>query len=299
MDSKLGRGLSALFGDAQSDPLENSNLVISKLSTKLIFPNENQPRKLFDEEKIRELADSISRHGIIQPLAVKKKGKIYQIVAGERRWRASKLIGLEELPVHVLNCETSEALLLALTENLQRADLNPIEEADAMKMIMLSCECRQDDLSVMLCKSRSYIANALRLLSLPERIRDLIKIGRLTAGHGKCLAGVRNAEEIAGLAVERGWNVRQLEGSMKDLKVGNFASVEDVFAREIKTEAGTPIDIQANPDAMEIAIKVAEALKIKTRLRLTRKGGVFTLTCRSCEELEELVEKFTSLSDKE
>ncbi len=294
MEQKLGRGLSALLGDveATAEAAETSN----KVDIDLVFPNENQPRKLFDEEKLKELAGSISLHGVLQPLAVRKKGERYEIIAGERRWRASKLAGLKKVPVHIMDCENSDVMTLALIENLQRADLNPIEEAEAMKNLMLTCECRQEDLGVLLSKSRSYIANSLRLLMLPERVRELIRAGRLTAGHGKCLIGAQNADEIAGLAAQEGWNVRQLENAMKDLKSGAVtANIEGIEPKVVQTSSGTPIDLQSDPETMDLAIRVAEALKVQTKLKVTKKGGVFTLICKSCEELEELVEKLVSL----
>ncbi|MDR0942344.1 MAG: ParB/RepB/Spo0J family partition protein [Holosporales bacterium] len=298
MEQKLGRGLSALLGD-QNEEESHVSIGNGKLDINLIAPNEEQPRKYFDAEKLKELAGSISLHGVLQPIAVRKKGDKYEIVAGERRWRASKIAGLTEVPVYILNCQDSETMTLALIENLQRADLNPIEEAEAMRHLMLSCECRQEDLAVMLCKSRSYIGNALRLLSLPERVRELIRVGRLTAGHGRCLIGVQNAEEIAGIAAQEGWNVRQLESSMKDLRAGDktIPSVDGIAARPVSTKFGTPIDTHQAPEAVEIAVRVAEALKIETKLKVTKKGGVFTLICKSCEELEELVEKLVSLGE--
>ena len=298
MEEKLGRGLSALLGDLEETPAENSANV-NKVDIEKIFPNVDQPRKLFDEEKLKELAGSISLHGVLQPIAVRKKDDGYEIVAGERRWRAAKIAGLKEVPIHIVDCDNSDLMALALIENLQRTDLNPIEEAEAMRNLMLTCECRQEDLGVLLSKSRSYVANALRLLALPERVRELIRSGRLTAGHGRHLIGVKNAEEVAGIAAQEGWNVRQLEQAMKDLKVeGKPVDVEQVAAHHAQTGAGTPIDTAADPESMDIAIRVAEALKVETKLKVTKKGGVFTLICKSCEELEELVEKLVSLGEQ-
>ena len=296
MDQKLGRGLSALLGDNDA-PTSLRESVTNKIDIDLIIPNADQPRKMFDEAKLKELAGSISLHGVIQPIAVRRKGEKYEIVAGERRWRASKLAGLKEIPVYIVDCNDSDIMALALIENLQRSDLNPIEEAEAMKNLMITCECRQEDLGTMLAKSRSYVANALRLLSLPPRVRELIRHGRLSAGHARSLMGIGNAEEIADLAVQNNWNVRQLEMAVKDLKSGVEPSVMDVARERPKTSSGTPIDISADPETMDIAIRVAEALKVETKLKVTKRGGVFTLICKSCEELEELVEKLVSLGE--
>ena len=296
MEDKLGRGLSALLGE-NIDSNREAGLVSNKVDIDLVFPNENQPRKMFDEDKLRELAGSIALHGVLQPLAVRRKDNGYEIIAGERRWRASKLAGLREVPVYIVDCDDSKVMTLALIENLQRSDLNPIEEAEAMRNLMITCECRQEDLGTMLSKSRSYVTNALRLLSLPPRVRELIRDGRLTAGHARNLIGVQNAEEIAGLAVENNWNVRQLEMAMKDIKAGSMQPDMPIRGDDPKTNSGTPIDISEDSESADIAIRVAEALKVETKLKVTRKGGVFTLICKSCEELEELVEKLVSLGE--
>ena len=296
MEDKLGRGLSALLGD-NIDSNQGEKLISNKVDINLVCPNENQPRKMFDEDKLRELAGSIALHGVLQPLAVRRKGDRYEIIAGERRWRASKLAGLKEVPVYIVDCDDSQVMTLALIENLQRSDLNPIEEAEAMRNLMITCECRQEDLGTMLSKSRSYVTNALRLLSLPPRVRELIRDGRLTAGHARNLIGVQNAEEIADLAVENNWNVRQLEMAMKDIKAGSMQADMPIRGDDPKTNSGTPIDIGEDSESADIAIRVAEALKVETKLKVTRKGGVFTLICKSCEELEELVEKLVSLGE--
>ncbi|MDR3030992.1 MAG: ParB/RepB/Spo0J family partition protein [Holosporales bacterium] len=295
---KLGRGLAALFNENMEETQEDFS--IGMVDIDLIIPNRDQPRKFFDEEKIQELKSSILQHGILQPLAVRKFGNNYEIIAGERRWRAAKLAGLTKVPVNVISCDDNQALAMSLVENIQRADLNPIEEAEAMKTIIINCECTQSDLSVMIDKSRSYIANALRLLSLPEKVKDLIRSGRLTAGHGKILAGIHNASEIAGLAAENNWNIRQLENSLKDLQVGNRENFklpgEEVVVS--RTSAGTPIDVSQHPEEFDLSCRIAEALKIETKLKITRNGGVVTLVCRTCEELEELTEKLISLGEE-
>lgn len=298
MEDRLGRGLSALLGETVEAGARNEQLVSNKIDIELVFPNENQPRKMFDEAKLQELAGSIALHGVLQPLAVRRKNNGYEIIAGERRWRASKLAGLKEVPVYIVDCDDTKVMTLALIENLQRSDLNPIEEAEAMRNLMITCECRQEDLGTMLSKSRSYVTNALRLLSLPPRVRELIRDGRLTAGHARNLIGVQNAEEVADLAVENNWNVRQLEMAMKDIRAsGTVRSEMPIRGADPKTNAGTPIEMEADDESTDIAIRVAEALKVETKLKVTRKGGVFTLICKSCEQLEELVEKLVSLGE--
>lgn len=296
-NNKLGRGLSALLGGSSEEELLNQPQDTSnKVDIELIVPNQDQPRKYFDDEKIRELSGSISIHGILQPIAVRKKGNTYEIIAGERRWRAAKMAGLKQVPVHILDVENNDVTALALIENIQRSDLNPIEEAEAIKILINECNCTQESVGVMLCKSRSYIGNTLKLLSLPARVRELIKNGKLSAGHGKCLLGIQNADEIAGLAVGEGWNVRQLEGAIRDLKAGvtQRVTVEDVAGR-YPEKKDTPFEDREDPETVDIANRVANALNVNTKLKITKNGGVFTLTCKSCEELELLVDKFLSL----
>ncbi|MDR3224526.1 MAG: ParB/RepB/Spo0J family partition protein [Holosporales bacterium] len=293
MEQKLGRGLSALLGEVGKSATE-PNKTGAKMDINNIVPNEGQPRKFFDPQKLKELTDSISLHGMLQPIAIRQKGDKYEIVAGERRWRAAKMAGLTEIPVHVVECDDRDIMALALIENLQRTDLNPIEEAEAMRQLMDTCECRQEDVGVLLSKSRTYITNSMRLLSLPGKVQELIRTGRLSAGHARCLVGVQNAEEIADLTLREGWTVRQLEGAMKDLKVG----VMGVGAKPAHTTSGTPIDLHQDPESMDLAIRVAEALAVETKLKVTKHGGVITLICKSCEELETLIEKLTSLEKK-
>lgn len=299
MEQKLGRGLSALLGENEETQVENkpqSNMI----NIDLIFPNIAQPRKNFDEEKLKELSNSILIHGVLQPITVREVDGKYEIIAGERRWRAAKLAGLTEIPVHIIKCDSVEKMTLALIENLQRTDLNPIEEAEALQNLMSLSDCKQNDLGYLVSKSRSYITNSLRLLALPEKVRELIRMGKLTAGHGKILSGVSNAEEIAELSINQGLTVRQLENSLRDLRAGGtITSYNSPSTSTPLTKSGTPIDMQADPESMDIAIRVAEALNVETKLKITRKGGVFTLICKSCEELESLVEKLVSLKEKD
>lgn len=299
MEQKLGRGLSALLGESEETQVQNkthSNMI----NIDFIFPNITQPRKNFDEEKLKELSNSILIHGILQPITVREADGKYEIIAGERRWRAAKLAGLTEIPVHIIKCDSVEKMTLALIENLQRTDLNPIEEAEALQNLMSLSDCKQNDLGYLVSKSRSYITNSLRLLALPEKVRELIRMGKLTAGHGKILSGVSNAEEIAELSINQGLTVRQLENSLRDLRAGGtITSYNSPSTSTPLTKSGTPIDMQSDPESMDIAIRVAEALNVETKLKITRKGGVFTLICKSCEELESLVEKLVSLKEKD
>lgn len=211
----LGRGLDALLNS--ETPTETG---VSMLSIYLIDNNKEQPRKHFDEAKLRELADSIEQHGVVQPIIVRKKGERYAIIAGERRFRAARMAGLNEVPVIVREMDEQEALEVALIENLQRENLNPMEEAAAIRALMDEHDLTQEDVAARLGKSRPAIANALRLLALPESVQQLLAEGRLQAGHARVLASIPD-EELMEAASERaakeGWSVRETERKVAEL----------------------------------------------------------------------------------
>ena len=213
----MGRGLDALF---ESNSREETG--VSVLSVGDIEINKNQPRKNFDEESISELAESIKVHGIIQPLIVRPAGDgFYVIVAGERRYRAAKAAGLSEVPVIITELTTAEAAEVALIENIQRADLNPVEIAEAYKTLIDDFSLTQQQLSERLGKPRSSIANALRLLDLPEAVRKYVAEGKLSDGHAKVIAGLQDEKLIkqaANDAVKFGMSVRETEAYVKKLK---------------------------------------------------------------------------------
>ena len=207
---RLGRGLNALIGE-ESGAERNTVLEIdvNELDTNL-----QQPRKCFDEEKLAELAQSIKTYGIVQPIIVQRVGDRFIIIAGERRYRAARLAGLSEVPVVIKDYSEQEFMEVSLVENLQREDLNPIEEAQAMRMLMDEHQLTQDVLSGRLGKSRSAVANTLRLLSLPEEVRELVVSGELSSGHARCLVAMKNDQEKITLArriVAQGLSVRAAE----------------------------------------------------------------------------------------
>lgn len=215
----LGQGLGALFEDNSVN--DDSGVQLVRLSE--IEPNKLQPRKSFDEAAIQSLAESIREHGLIQPITVRRidNGMGYQIVAGERRWRACRMLGLDEVSVIIKDIDDFHASQIALIENIQREDLNPIEEAAAFKELMQTYGMTQDKLSKTIGRSRSAIANSLRLLSLPERVQQLLIEGRLTNGHGKALAGIEDEElmiSLAEKAADGQLSVRQIEKNASDAK---------------------------------------------------------------------------------
>lgn len=211
----LGKGLGALIPEEQQD-----NIGTSKIYIQLIKSNVEQPRKNFDDEKIAQLVESIKEHGIIQPIVLKKDGETYTIVAGERRWRAAKSAGLKEIPAVVMELSDKEVLEISLIENIQREDLNPIEEAVAYKKLIEEFNLTQEEVSVRIGKSRTAVANCLRLLNLDERVQQYLIDCVITEGHGRALLGLENKDsqcELAQKIIDEGLSVREIERIIKEL----------------------------------------------------------------------------------
>jgi len=273
----LGRGLDALFNDTsvneevsvvnKEEPASDDPKIaggVRYIDINDIKPNASQPRKVFDEEKIKELADSISQHGMIQPIIVRPSGKGFEIVAGERRWRASRKAELKEVPCIVRELSDRENMLYAIIENMQREDLNPIEEALAFRDMIEHYSLTQADVSKSVGKSRPYITNALRLLKLPAVIQDMLSEQKLSGGHARAIAGVEDEEDqikLANLCVEKGISVRVLENmisqmnskpvkSVKKEKSADILSVES----ELKQILGAKVSIPANLNKGKIEI---------------------------------------------
>lgn len=214
----LGRGLNSLFDETPTEE-ENDNVVSIKINN--IEPNKNQPRKQFDKEKLDALTDSIKEHGLIQPIIVVKNNDMYKIVAGERRWRAAKKAGLTEIPVVIRNYTDSEIAQIALIENLQREDLNPIEEAIGYQSLINDFNMTQEAVSSRIGKSRSAIANSIRLLSLDQPIQSKLISGEISSGHARALLSIENSEirmTVLENIISKGLNVRQTEALAKQLQ---------------------------------------------------------------------------------
>lgn len=229
--SGLGRGLNALISEANA---ETGNEPETVLSISEIVRNPNQPRKTFDEDKLAELADSIRQNGVLQPILVRRKGQKYEIVAGERRYQASKLAGLKEIPAVVREIDDDKVFQLALIENLQRSDLSPIEEAKGYKQLLTSRSLTQEELAKILSKSRSAIANTLRLMDLPVEVQHMMEQGLLTAGHARAILAVPSEEgriKLAKKVVTESLTVRQTE---------NLAPLFSVEHTETRTRVAAP-----------------------------------------------------------
>ena len=259
----LGRGLDALLDeiDAPEEAREN------RLEVNLydIDTNPNQPRKTFDPEKLAELAASIKRHGIVQPILVKKNGSRYTIVAGERRYRAARQAGLMKVPVTLTDIDEDTVMEISLVENIQRENLNPIEEAAAIKLLMQQHDLTQEEVSERVGKSRPAIANALRLLTLAKSVQKLIKDGRLSAGHGKMLAGVgdpRVQMELAEKCVESDWSVRRLEDEIRFSEMPKRKRKEKPeptpefrnAMHRMRAELGTKVSVQGDEEKGKLII---------------------------------------------
>lgn len=235
--SGLGRGLDAIFLDNTilGDNTNKEN-TINTLKISLIDPKSDQPRKYFDKEALEELAESIRENGLLQPILVREYGNgRYQIIAGERRFRACKLAGLLEIPAIVLDRDDKAAAQIALIENIQREDLNPLEEALAYKSLKEEFDMTQEDLSMKIGKSRSAIANSIRLLDLPDEILTMVAARELSAGHARTLLGVKDKEDmilLAQIAAEQDLSVRQLEEQVKKINRARKRIVEDVIEDE-------------------------------------------------------------------
>lgn len=239
----LGKGLSALFSETEEDygksllfeeEKDKPKEGVTEIAVSSIFANPNQPRKVFDETALRELADSISKHGVIMPIIVNKSGDRYMIIAGERRFRASKMAGLDKVPVIVKTYNERQIKEISLIENLQREDLNPIEAANAMKSLMTDYGLTQEDLADRIGKSRPAIANTLRLLQLAPEVIKLIESGSLSAGHARTIISVPQSDQIkiANNAVKEGLSVRDLEKKVKEY----FLTPEEKEKRKKKIE---------------------------------------------------------------
>ena len=228
----LGKGLSVLFSETEEDygkslifdePQGDSEKSVSEIEINKIFANPNQPRKVFDMEALRVLADSISLYGVLQPIIVRKNETLpdlYEIIAGERRWRAANMAGLTEIPAVVLEGDDLKIAQISLIENIQREDLNPVEEAMAYDMLIEKFDLTQDQVAKQVGKSRSAITNALRLLDLPEDVLEMLRLGELSAGHARALLGLKNRENIVPLAmriINKDLSVRDTEAAVKKL----------------------------------------------------------------------------------
>lgn len=283
----LGRGLGSLMGEAQSETGYVDQKEETKVSIDKINPNPNQPRTHFNETLLNELADSIRENGVLQPLLVRKKGEGYEIIAGERRYQASKIAGLEELPVIVKEVDDQKMLELALIENLQRSDLNPIEEAKGYRQLIKASGMTQEALSKAVSKSRSSITNSLRLLDLPEPVQQYLFDGRITAGHARAILAVPYEEQrikLADKVVAEGLSVRATENLAPLFSVGETP------------RAPRPVMPQSYKRAARV---LRQALNTNVKVKSARGKNKIEIEFKDEEELTRILASMVSGDDDE
>ncbi len=286
----LGRGLSALLDDDSDDYATIDRLRPTReIPIVAIRPNPTQPRRRFDEAELEGLAESIRANGILQPILVRRTvadGDGFEIVAGERRWRAAQLAGIHEMPVVVREISDAEAVELALIENIQREDLTPIEEAEAYQQLLDDHAQTQDGIAVMIGKSRSHVANMVRLLSLPGPVREMLEDGRLTVGHARALIGREDAATFAERIVARGLNVRQVEGLVRK------------EAQSPTVRPAEPAKEDANTRALERSLSEALGLSVRVRHQ-GETGGEVRIRYASLEQLDEICHRLSHPDEAE
>ncbi len=281
----LGRGLDALLPEAEELTGAGQEIAIGDID-----PNPDQPRRVFQEESIAQLAQSIKEQGVLQPLLVTptSEGR-YRIVAGERRWRAARAAGLETVPCVVRELSLTQQMEIALIENLQREDLNPIEVAQGIRGLMQQCGYTQETVATRLSKSRPAVANLLRLLTLPESVTALVSAGTLSAGHARVLAGLEDDDlkaELARRCVDEGWSVRQMERYAAALKSGEAPA----RAKPARPSRALPVELS------ELEGRFRETMGVRATLTGTAKKGRIVLQYYSPEELEHLSELLERLT---
>ena len=282
--SRLGRGLAALIGDVGEEfgALERTRTPGQRLvPVEFLRPNPRNPRKAFVEEDLAELADSIRQRGVIQPIVVRSLPQlidVFEIIAGERRWRAAQRAGLHEVPVVVVEADDKTALEIAIIENVQRADLNPMEEAAGYERLIADFEYSQNDLAQVIGKSRSHVANTLRLLKLPDGVKDLVNGGQLSAGHARALLGLEDPEAVARQVVEKGLNVRDVERIAQDeARDSGKPSVP-----RSRTKAEKDPDTRALEKALEDVLGLAVTISHQAR------GGEMRIRYLTLDQLDAL-----------
>ena len=266
----LGRGLSSLIGETRIEKATN------KLSIGNLYPNKFQPRKIFDEESLNDLEKSIKERGIIQPIIVRKsdENSKYEIIAGERRWLAAQKAGLQEVPVVVTEADDLKSLEFAIVENVQRNDLNPLEEAQGYQRLINDFGYDQEKVSKFIGKSRSYITNCLRILTLPSDVLSLIEIKKLSAGHAKILVGLENASFVAQKILEKKLSVRQSEN----------------FVKIFKKKKGSYVKF-SDPNIQSLERSISDKIGLNVSIKSTKKNkGTITFAYHDVEQLNKIID---------
>jgi ParB family transcriptional regulator, chromosome partitioning protein len=277
--SRLGRGLASLIGDMGAETNKNAERSRSqrRVSIEFLHPNPRNPRRQFAVTELDELAASIKERGIIQPIAVRPApgaSGTFEIIAGERRWRAAQRAGIHDVPVVVLDVSDAEALELAIIENVQREDLNPLEEAAGYQALGAEFKYGQDEIARIVGKSRSHVANMLRLLKLPEAVQVCIRSGELSAGHARALIGNANAEALAREIVARGLNVRQVEELVRD--------------RVARKPRAAPVK---DADTAALEKRLGDTLGLEVTIHHQGERGAVQIAYRNLDQLQDIIKR--------
>jgi ParB family chromosome partitioning protein len=278
---RLGRGLAALIGEMDRPPEPERQVVRAdtRIPIEVVAPNPRNPRRNFPEDDLADLAQSIREHGIVQPVVVRRSSRTdgYEIIAGERRWRAAQRAGLTEIPVIIRDVDDRVALELAIVENVQRADLNPVEEALGYQQLMEEHNYTQADLGQVIGKSRSHVANTLRLLKLPEVIRDMLVSGELSAGHARALVTAEEPAALAKRIVDQGLSVRQAE------------ALAQMPAEQARSSSRSSKPAEKDPDTVALEKLLSDGTGLKVTITHRAKGGgEIKIAYRTLEQLDEL-----------
>ncbi len=283
--SRLGRGLAALIGDVgEETSVADSGRKPRRAPIENLSPNPRNPRRLFTDAELDELSVSIRERGIIQPIVVRVlQGDSFEIIAGERRWRAAQRAGLHDVPIAVVEANDAQSLEYAIIENVQRADLNPIEEASGYLALMDDFNRTQDEVAHIVGKSRPHVANTIRLLKLSEPIKQLVRSGKISAGHARLLLGQPNAEQIAQEIIDKGLSVRQLEA---DMRKDDAAQTRDVKRERKGHTSGTK-----DADTRALEKRLSDALGLEVSVDHRDEGGTLRIKYRDLEQLDAVLRK--------
>jgi ParB family chromosome partitioning protein len=284
--SRLGRGLAALIGEVAAETSVDRPRGQRRLPTSALRPNARNPRRVFSNSELDELVASLRERGIIQPIVarpVRGAAEAYEIIAGERRWRAAQRAGLHDVPVVIIEATDAEALQIAIVENVQRADLNALEEAQGYQALIDEFGNSQDEIAKIIGKSRSHVANTLRLLKLPEKVKSYIQSGKLSAGHARMLIGQPHAEALAEEIVSRGLNVRQVEAMARE------ASQQSGKGQGKGRKANGAAE--KNADLMALEKRLSDALGLVVSIDDRGRGGVLSIRYRNFDQLDEVLRR--------
>jgi len=289
---RLGRGLAALIGDVGEEPsaapaTPEALRKPRKAPIEKLKPNPRNPRRSFTDAELEELTGSIKERGIIQPIVVREAGDDYEIIAGERRWRAAQRAGLHDVPIAIVDATDVQSLEYAIIENVQRADLNPIEEAAGYVALMEQCNHTQEQVAQIVGKSRPYIANMVRLLKLPDGVKEIVRAGKLSAGHARLLVGNPQAQPFANMAVDKGFSVRQLEEWLREAEGQPGDASMDHSRKKIERNAATVKDA----DTRALERRLSDALGLEVTVDHRGEGGTLHIKYRDLDQLDAVLRK--------